>query len=61
MGVFIRPSSVVLYFTAALVFNGLAQRTDAFGGLSDFGGDVSQYMTLLQGSSAFRFVAEAVC
>jgi len=37
-----------------LLFNGLAQNVDAFGGLSDFGGDVSQYMSLLQGSSAFR-------
>ena len=24
-------------------------------GLSDFGGDVSEYMSLLQGSSAFRY------
>ena len=52
----IRPSSLVLYFVVASVLDGFAQRSEAFGGLSDFGGDVSQYMTLLQGSSAFRLV-----
>lgn len=50
----IRPSSLVLYLTVAIFVNGFAQKTDGFGGLSDFGGDVSQYMTLLQGTSAFR-------
>ena len=52
----IRPSSLVLYFAVASVLVGFAQRTEAFGGLSDFGGDVSQFMTLLQASSAFRLV-----
>jgi hypothetical protein len=46
------PAGIVLNFAAILV--GIAQTVKAFGGLSDFGGDVSQYMSLLQGSSAFR-------
>jgi hypothetical protein len=46
------PAGIVLNFAAILA--GIAQTVKAFGGLSDFGGDVSQYMSLLQGSSAFR-------
>jgi hypothetical protein len=39
----------------SILFNGHANNTEAFGELSEFGGDVSQYMSLLQGSSAFRY------
>lgn len=42
-----RPSLLLILSLTILAING--------DGLTDFGGDVSQYMSLLQGSSAFSF------
>jgi hypothetical protein len=55
------PFGLVICVGLTLLVDRLTLKAAAFGGLSDFGGDVSQYMTLLQGSSAFRLVATQGC